>query len=79
MRVNCNFRDDFGDYDILAEVSHTGMVSIISVNDEYDNDIDLTDFSEEERNQMGFLAKRAAEDLDNMPDEDNDDDNDQDY
>ena len=78
MRVNCNFRDDFGDYDILAEVSHTGMVSIISVNDEYDNDIDLDDFSEEERNQMGFLAKRAAEDLDNMPDEDNDDDNDQD-
>lgn len=63
MRVNYNFRDDFGQYDILAEVSHTGRVSIVEIKDEYGTDIELQDFSDEEIKQMGFLARRAADEL----------------
>ncbi len=74
MRVNYNFRDDFGQYDILAEVSHTGRVSILEIKDEYGLDIELDDFSDDEVKQMGFLANRAAQELDDMPDEEMDDD-----
>lgn len=74
MRVNYNFRDDFGEYDVEAEVSVTGKVNIISIADEYGTDIDIEDFSESELNQMGFLAKEAADELDKLPDADYDDD-----
>lgn len=74
MRVNYNFRDDFGRYDILAEVSKTGKVSVIEIRDEYGTEIDLEDFSADEVNQIGYLGKIAAEELDSLPDEENDND-----
>lgn len=74
MRVNYNFRDDFGRYDILAEVSKTGRVSVIQVRDEYGTEIELSDFSDEELNQIGYLGRRAAEELDGLPDEEDDKD-----
>jgi hypothetical protein len=77
VRVNYNFRDDFGRYDITAEVSKTGRVSVIDIKDEYGTDIELDDFSDEELNQIGFLGKRAAEELDSLPDEENNDEWDQ--
>ena len=69
MRVNYKFRDDFGRYDILAEVSKTGRVSIIHINDEYGTSIDPEDFSGDEMSRIGFLGRQAAEELENMPDE----------
>jgi hypothetical protein len=75
MRVNYNFKDDFGQYDIVAEVSHTGRVSVLDIKDEYGTEILIEDFSDDEISQMGYLAKRAADELDRMPDEDDDDDN----
>lgn len=69
MRVNYNFKDDFGRYDILAEVSKTGRVTVLDIRDEYGTEIDIDDFSQDEMNQIGYLGKRAAEELDSLPDE----------
>lgn len=69
MRVNYNFKDDFGRYDILAEVSKTGRVTVLDIRDEYGTEIDIDDFSQDEVNQIGYLGKRAAEELDSLPDE----------
>ena len=74
MRVNYNFSDDFGRYDIEAEVSATGKVQIVNVHDEYGTEIELSDFSEDELNQIGYLGRRAAEELDSMKDERDDED-----
>ena len=72
MRVNYNFKDDFGRYDITAEVSKTGRVTLIEIKDEYGTEIDIDDFSPDEVNQIGFLGRRAAEELDSLPDEEDD-------
>ena len=72
MRVNYNFKDDFGRYDIIAEVSKTGRVTLIEIRDEYGTEIDIDDFSQDEVNQIGFLGRRAAEELDSLPDEEDD-------
>ena len=77
MRVNYNFKDDFGRYDIIAEVSSTGRVSIVDIRDEHGTEIDLDDFSLDEVNQIGYLGRRAAEELDSLPDEEAEDDNDE--
>lgn len=69
MRVNYTFKDDFGKYDILAEVSKTGRVHVIDIVDEYGTTIDMDDFSNDEINQIGYLGRRAAEELDSLPDE----------
>lgn len=69
MRVNYNFRDDFGRYDILAEVTKTGRVSVIEIRDEYGTDIDIEDFSQDEVSRIGYLGRQAAEELDSLPDE----------
>ena len=74
MRVQYSFSDDFGEYDIEAEVSPTGKVNVVSIVDEYGTDIDLEDFSESEVKRIGFLAKEAADELDKLPDADYDDD-----
>lgn len=74
MRVQYNFKDDFGRYDIQAEVSHTGRVALISIKDEYGTEIDVEDFSEDEKKQIGFLAKEAADELEGIPDKEMDDD-----
>lgn len=74
MRVNYGYRDSSGEYDIEAEVSPTGKVSIVTITDEYGTLIDIEDFSDSEVKQMGFLAKEEADELDRMPDADYDDD-----
>ena len=76
MRVQYNFRDDFGRYDITAEVSHTGKVSIVNIHDEYGTPIDIDDFSLDEVNQIGYLGRKAAEELNSLPDEEEEDDDD---
>ena len=74
MRVNYNFSDDFGRYDSEAEVSAAGKVQIVNVHDEYGTEIELSDFSEDELNQICYLGRRAAEELDSMKDESDDED-----
>jgi len=74
MRVNYNFKDDFGRYDIVAEVSSTGKVQVIDIHNEYGTEIDIGDFSQEELNQIGYLGRRAADELESLPDEEDDDD-----
>ena len=77
MRVNYNFRDDFGRYDITAEVSKTGRVQVIDITDEYGTSIEVDDFSQEELSRIGYLGRQAAEELDNLPDEEREDDEDE--
>jgi len=77
MRVNYNFKDDFGRYDITAEVSSTGRVSVIEIRDEHGTDIDIDDFSTDEVNQIGYLGRRAADELNSLPDEEAEDDSDE--
>jgi hypothetical protein len=74
MRVQYGYQDDSGEYDIVAEVSPTGKVSITSITDEYGSDIDIEDFSDAEVARMGYLAKEEADELNNLPDRDDDDD-----
>jgi len=74
MRVQYGYQDDSGEYDIEAEVSPTGKVSIVSITDEHGTDIDIDDFNDAEVARMGYLAKEEADVLNNLPDHDDDDD-----
>lgn len=69
MRVQYNFKDDFGRYDITAEVSRTGRVQVLDIRDEYGTEIIIDDFSVDEVNQIGYLGRKAAEELNSLPDE----------
>lgn len=74
MRVQYNFKDDFGRYDITAEVSKTGRVQVLDIRDEYGTEIDVDDFSVDEVNQIGYLGRQAAQELDSLPDEEDTED-----
>jgi len=78
MRVQYGYQDDSGEYDIEAEVSPTGKVSIVSILDEYGTSIDIDDFSDAEVARMGYLAKEEADELNSLPERDDEDDLDND-
>lgn len=78
MRVNCTFHDKaYGDFIIDAEVSGSGRVQVITVEDEHGTDVDFDDFSPVEKEVILSLAKATAIDIDNgryyNEDEDEDD------
>jgi len=78
MRVQFGYEDASGQYDIEAEVSLTGKVSVVSILDEYGSEVDLEDFSDAEVARIGYLAKEEADELNRLPDEDEDEDDDSD-
>ena len=74
MRVNYTFHDKtYGDFIIDAEVSGSGRVQIITIEDDHGTDVDFDDFTPEERETILFLAKSTAHELDAMPDAGDDD------
>ena len=74
MRVNYKFHDKvYGDFIIDAEVSGSGRVQIITIEDDHGTDVDFDDFTPEERESILFLAKSTAQELDAMPDAGDDD------
>ena len=79
MRVNYKFHDKvYGDFNIDAEVSGSGRVQIVTIEDDHGTDVDFDDFTPEERETILFLAKSTAHELDAMPDAGDDDDEDED-
>jgi hypothetical protein len=69
MRVNYTFHDKtYGDFIIDAEVSGSGRVQIITIEDDHGTDVDFDDFTPEEKQIIVEMAKVSRDDLDRMPD-----------
>lgn len=80
MRVNYYFRDDMDTYKVEAEVYTSNRVQIITVEDSFGADIDIDDFSDMERASLIAKARAARDQLEMLPDEDdNDGDSDESY
>jgi hypothetical protein len=69
MQVTFKYRESTGEYNIDAEVSDKGRVIIVSVTDEYNEDIDLDDFSEDEQYTMRSMAIREYHNISNSDDD----------
>jgi len=71
MRVNYIFHDKaYGDFAIEAEVSGSGRVHVLTIEDDHGQDIDFDDFTENEKLLIVQLAKGVKDDLEAMPDPD---------
>lgn len=69
MRVNYKFHDKvYGDFNIDAEVSGSGRVQIVTIEDDHGTDVDFDDFTPEERQIIVEMAKISRDDLDRLPD-----------
>jgi hypothetical protein len=69
MRVNYKFHDKaYGDFIINAEVSGSGRVQVITVEDDHGTDIDFDDFTDVEKGIIREMARAAAHELDSLPD-----------
>ena len=64
MRVNYTFHDRaYGDFQIEAEVSGSGRVHVLTIEDDHGQDIDFDDFTETEKFVIRELAKTTASDI----------------
>jgi hypothetical protein len=70
MQVTFKYRESTGEYNIDAEVSNGKRVIIVSVTDEYGEDIDLDDFSEDEQYTMRGIAIKEYHNIMNDDDDD---------
>ena len=70
MQVTFKYRESTGEYNIDAEVSDKGRVIIVSVTDEYDEDIPLDDFTEDEQYTMRGVALKEYHNILNSEDDD---------
>lgn len=78
MRVNYKFHDKvYGDFVIDAEVSGSGRVLIVTIEDDHGTDIDFDDFSDSEKQMIISLAKDSAHELDRLPDAEESEDDDE--
>lgn len=65
MRVNYKFHDKaYGDFYIDAEVTGSGRVQVITVEDDHGTDVDFDDFTPVEKEVIISLAKSTANDID---------------
>ena len=79
MRVNYTFHDKaYGDFIIDAEVSGSGRVQIITIEDDHGTDVDFDDFTPDERQIILEMAKISRDDLERMPDPEDEDESDED-
>ena len=69
MQVTFTYRDTAGDFYVDAEVNGNKVI-IVSITDDWKQDIDLDDFSDSEKSLMRGLALREYH---NAMNEDNDD------
>jgi hypothetical protein len=76
MQVTFTYRDTAGDFYVDAEVSGN-KVHIVSITDDWKQDIDIDDFSDDERRLMRGLALREYENIVNSDDDEQEADNDE--
>jgi hypothetical protein len=71
MQVTFTYRDTAGDFTVDAEVSDGKKVIIVSITDDWNQDIPLDDFSDSEQYTMRSIAIREYHNvLNNDDDED---------
>jgi hypothetical protein len=71
MQVTFTYRDTAGDFTVDAEVSDGKKVLIVSITDDWNQDIPLDDFSDSEQYTMRSIAIREYHNvLNNDDDED---------
>lgn len=76
MQVTFTYRDTAGDFYVDAEVNGN-KVHIVSVTDDWKQDIDLDDFSADERSLMRGLALREYHNIMNADDDESETENDE--
>lgn len=76
MQVTFTYRDTAGDFTVDAEVNGS-RVQIVSITDDYNQDIDIDDFSDSEKATMRGIALREYHNIMNSDDDDSDNDNDE--
>jgi|688.fasta_scaffold2285821_1 hypothetical protein len=78
MQVTFTYRDTAGDFTVDAEVSDGKKVLIVSITDDWNQDIPLDDFSDSEQYTMRSIAIREYHNvLNNDDDEDEGEDGDE--
>jgi hypothetical protein len=78
MQVTFTYRDTAGDFTVDAEVSDGKKVIIVSITDDWNQDIPLDDFSDSEQYTMRSIAIREYHNvLNNDDDEDEGEDGDE--
>jgi hypothetical protein len=78
MQVTFTYRDTAGDFTVDAEVSDGKKVLIVSITDDWNQDIPLDDFSDSEQYTMRSIAIREYHNvLNNDDDEDDGEDGDE--
>ena len=75
MQVTFTYRDTAGDFYVDAEVNGN-RVQIVAITDDYKQDIDIDDFSADERNLMRGLALREYQNIMSSDEEETDNDED---
>lgn len=76
MQVTFKYRESTGEYNVDAEVSGN-RVQIVAITDDYDQDIDIDDFSDDERYTMRSIAIKEYHNIMNSDDDDSDSDSDE--
>jgi len=69
MQVTFTYRDTAGDFTVDAEVSGN-RVQIVSITDDYNQDIDIDDFSDSEKATMRGIALKEYHNILNSDDDD---------
>ena len=77
MQVTFKYRESTGEYNVDAEVSGN-RVQIVAITDEYNEDIDIDDFSDDEKYTMRGIALKEYHNILNDDSDDSvfDDDDD---
>jgi hypothetical protein len=73
MRVNYYFRDDMDTYKIEAEVYSSNRVQVLTIEDSFGTDIDIDDFSDNERDSLIRKALAARDNLEQSEEPDYED------
>jgi hypothetical protein len=74
MQVTFTYRDTAGDFMVDAEVNDGGKVFIVSITDDWNQDIPLDDFSDSEQYTMRSIAIREYHNILNNDNDDGEDD-----
>mgnify|MGYP003331045455 CR=1 FL=1 len=69
MQVTFKYYETSGDYNVDAEVNGNRVI-IVSITDDYNQDIDIDDFSDSEKAAMRTLALRQYHNIINEDDDD---------
>lgn len=71
MQVTFKYRESTGEYNVDAEVNGN-RVQIVTITDEYNEDIDIDDFNEDEKYTMRGIALKEYHNIMNADEEEDD-------